>query len=123
MSNKTKNSFKALLIIFALTLLLAGCSKNKPIEETIKTIEELEKMDYDINEYVDDILNEATDDKFYKDLTLRQRELSIERILGELKNKELILHYQYNKDNLFSFQYKDGVLGGVLIKQFETYPT
>lgn len=58
-------------------------------------------------------------DGFY-DLPLNERKKKVEIVLNKYKKAGLIKNITYS-DEAYSFQYKNGVLGGIRIKKFDPY--
>jgi len=72
--------------------------------------------------YVDDRISAVTATDAYKNASVDERKDIIQQLLTELKHENAIKYVYYSKDNyLFSFEYKDGTLGGVKIKDFDPY--
>lgn len=106
------------IIVFILNLcclVAVGCEK--PSEESAYRKEEI-----DMNEYVDEQIQAIVQSDAYKNASIDQREQIISHLLSQLKKEEAINNFLYEKGNyLFSFEYCDGTLGGVKIKDFDSY--
>ena len=106
-------------------LLSTGCSNNATvskinnsteISDNTFTEEELSR-----DEYVDTKIAEITASEEYKESSYDERKTDIEQLLTQLKREKYIRNVYYDKDNqMFTFQYSSGVLGGVMIKEFDS---
>lgn len=120
-----KNKHLSIILLITVVLLSTGCSSNATvikinnsteISDNTFTEEELSR-----DEYVDTKIAEITASKEYKESSYDDRKTTIEQILTDLKREKYIKNVYYDKDNqMFTFQYSSGVLGGVMIKEFDS---
>lgn len=120
-----KNKHISMILLLAVVLLSTGCSNNTTvnkitnnteISDSTFTEEEIAK-----DEYVDTKIAEITASEEYKESSYDDRKTTIEQILTDLKREKYIKNVYYDKDNqMFTFQYSSGVLGGVMIKEFDS---
>ena len=67
----------------------------------------------DANTEVNNLINSSE----YQEMTTSERKVACEELLSELKKKGAIKHYSYSEsDMLFSYETKDGILGGIKIQ-------
>lgn len=114
-----------MILLLTVVLLSTGCSNNTTvnkitnnteISDSTFTEEEIAK-----DEYVDTKIAEITASEEYKESSYDDRKTTIEQILTDLKREKYIKNVYYDKDNqMFTFQYSSGVLGGVMIKEFDS---
>ena len=70
----------------------------------------------DANTEVNNLINSSE----YQGMTTNERKVACEELLSELKSKGAIKHYSYSKsDMLFSYETKDGILGGIKIQDWD----
>ncbi len=120
-----KNKHLSIILLMTVVLLSTGCSSNTTvnkitnnteISDSTFTEEEIAK-----DEYVDTKISKITDSEEYKESSYDDRKTAIEQLLTELKEEKYIKNVYYDKDNqMFTFQYSSGVLGGVMIKEFDS---
>ena len=68
----------------------------------------------DANTEVNNLINSSE----YQEMTTTERKVACEE-LSELKSKGAIKHYSYSEsDMLFSYETKDGILGGIKIQEW-----
>ena len=128
------------LIISILATILCACGKKEsevvstPLEseeivEQEETIEEipsgeleayLEASDVDEMGNVDEELHDLLSSDEYMNKSQAEKKIACENLLKELENNGEIKNLQYDEDSeLFSFEYKNSVLGGVSLKEFD----
>lgn len=120
-----KNKHISIILLMTVVLLSTGCSNNTTvskinnsteISDNTFTEEELSR-----DEYVDTEISKITDNEEYKESSYDERKTDIEQLLTQLKREKYIRNVYYDKDNqMFTFQYSSGVLGGVMIKEFDS---
>lgn len=89
--------------------------------ETAAEIESETEVDdeWTIDELVDTKVHEITDSEEYSNASIEEREQMIGPLLKDLEKLGYIKNLYYDKDNeTFTFQYYSGVLGGVMIKEW-----
>lgn len=67
-------------------------------------------------------ISELTNSQEYKDSNDEQKRSAVEKLLKELENEGLIEKGSIMYDDsqmMFSFQYKGGILGGIMLKEFD----
>lgn len=69
----------------------------------------------DIN--VDELINKLINSEEYSKMSDNEKKEACEKLLKDLKEKEAIKNYSYS-DMLFSFEYKNGTLGGIQLKDW-----
>lgn len=113
-----------MILLLAVVLLSTGCNNttvskinnSTEISDNTFTEEEISK-----DEYVDTKIAEITASEEYKESSYDDRKTTIEQILTDLKREKYKKNVYYDKDNqMFTFQYSSGVLGGVMIKEFDS---
>ena len=119
-----KNKHISIILLILVVLLSTGCNNttvskinnSTEISDNIFTEEEISK-----DEYVDTKIAEITASEEYKESSYDERKTDIEQLLTQLKREKYIRNVYYDKDNqMFTFQYSSGVLGGVMIKEFDS---
>ena len=71
----------------------------------------------DANTEVNNLINSSE----YQEMTTNERRVACEELLSELKKKGAIKHYSYSEsDMLFSYETKDGILGGIKIQDWNS---
>lgn len=120
-----KNKHLSIILLITVVLLSTGCSNNTTVSkinnsteasDNTFTEEELSK-----DESVDTKIAEITDSEEYRYSSYDERKTAIEQLLTDLKREKYIKNVYYDKDNqMFTFQYSSGVLGGVMIKEFDS---
>lgn len=119
-----KNKHISIILLLLVVLLSTGCSNttvskinnSTEISDNTFTEEEISK-----DEYVDTKISKITDSEEYKESSYDERKTDIEQLLTQLKREKYIRNVYYDKDNqMFTFQYSSGVLGGVMIKEFDS---
>lgn len=120
-----KNKHLSIILLITVALLSTGCSSNATVikinnstetSDNTFTEEELSR-----DEYVDTEISKITDSEGYKKSSYDERKTAIEQLLTELKEEKYIKNVYYDKDNqMFTFQYSSEVLGGVMIKEFDS---
>lgn len=133
------------LLLLLITTVATGCSKNesefKHIEKSSSQTETIVEAiseghetavdsyestavvvdDCTIDELVDTKIKELTDSETYKVSSIEEREQLVGPLLKDLEKLGYIKNLYYDKDNeTFTFQYYSGVLGGVMIKEWNT---
>ncbi len=84
-------------------------------QEELLTDKELEDM-----QYVDDKIEQLSSSQEYKEMSIEEKATEMEKLLKDLKEKKYIKDYNYSSDNyLFSYEYECGVLGGIMLKDFD----
>ena len=112
MKQATAISIAAVLAV----VLGLGCLLHAPGTTTSKT--EQNKM-----EYVDEKITELTTSSAYQDGTLQQRQALADELLTGLAKDGYITDLVYDElGEMYSFQYADGSLGGLMLKDFRTPP-
>lgn len=89
--------------------------------ETAAEIESETEVDdeWTVDELVDTKVHEITDSEEYSNASIEEREQMIGPLLKDLEKLGYIKNLYYDKDNeTFTFQYYSGVLGGVMIKEW-----
>lgn len=72
-------------------------------------------------EYVDNEIKHLSSNDEYKEMSFENQVIEMEKVLKKLKEKQYIKYYVYSSDNYpFSFEYTCGVLGGVMMKDFDS---
>lgn len=121
MINKIVSIVIVIILILVLSITLCGCSNTINITEEHLTSIDSELGEYDEIEYIDSKIKFITETDEYKSAEIDERKAIINQLLIQLKKDKRIRNFSYNKDNfLFSFEYLDGSLGGVMIKEFDT---
>lgn len=119
-----KNKHISIILLLLVVLLSTGCNNttvskinnSTEISDNTFTEEEISK-----DEYVDTKIAEITASEEYKESSYDERKTDIEQLLTQLKREKYIRNVYYDKDNqMFTFQYSSGVLGGVMIKEFDS---
>ena len=120
-----KNKHLSIILLITVVLLSTGCSNNTTVikinnstetSDNTFTEEELSR-----DEYVDTEISKITDSEEYKESSYDDRKAAIEQILTKLKEEKYIKNAYYDKDSqMFTFQYSSEVLGGVMIKEFDS---
>lgn len=119
-----KNKHISIILLLLVVLLSTGCNNttvskinnSTEISDNTFTEEEISK-----DEYVDTKIAEITASEEYKESYYDERKTDIEQLLTQLKREKYIRNVYYDKDNqMFTFQYSSGVLGGVMIKEFDS---
>lgn len=121
-----KNKYLSIVLLITVVLLSTGCSSNTTVikinnstETSDNTFAEEEELSRD--EYVDTEISKITDSEEYKESSYDDRKAAIEQILTKLKEEKYIKNDYYDKDSqMFTFQYSSGVLGGAMIKEFDS---
>ena len=106
-------------------LLSTGCSNNATVIKINKSTETSDNTfteeEISKDEYVDTEISKITASEEYKESSYDERKTDIEQLLTQLKREKYIRNVYYDKDNqMFTFQYSSGVLGGVMIKEFDS---
>lgn len=121
MINKIVSIVIVIILILVLSITLCGCSNTINITEEHLTSIDSELGEYDEIEYIDSKIKFITETDEYKSAEIDERKAIINQLLIQLKKDKRIRNFSYNKDNfLLSFEYLDGSLGGVMIKEFDT---
>lgn len=69
---------------------------------------------------VDELINTLLNSDEYSKMSDDEKEEACKKLLNELKAKKAIKNYSYsNSDMLYSFEYNDGSLGGIKLKDWE----
>ena len=117
-----KGSFKSMkklyIIIIAVILLVTII-----IGFTIKNHKTHEKYDDTvITQYnVDELINKLVNSDEYNKMSENEKKIECEKLLEKLKENDAIKDYYYSdSEKLYSFEYTDGSLGGITIKEFDT---
>jgi hypothetical protein len=78
------------------------------------------KEERDLVAYTDKQIEDITASTAYKDADTEGRKRMISLLLKQLRKERVIVQYSYDKDGeLFSFEYVDGSLGGVQLRDFD----
>jgi len=133
---KLKLATFILIVLYIIVLSTVGCTKihyldngessdinqsdfQKASSVSIESSEMKEGLN--LNEYVDEQLQELIQSSTYQNGNIDERYQMVNQLLSKLKKEKAIIDFSYNKDSyLFSFEYCDGVLGGVRIKDFNS---
>lgn len=114
--------FIIVIILLALTILivkninLTNISHNNQYtaEATNTTISSDDNVD------ADELINKLINSEKYSKMSDDEKIKACETLLKELKEKKAIKDYFYSStDMLYSFEYKDGSLGGIKIKDWD----
>jgi len=132
-TKKNKNVFHIFLIPCLMAIFFTGCTESEGDEgmsssgDFTTTIQSEEFVDStqskldDINYYVDDEIEKMVESAEYKNATIDERKNIANSLLLRLKKEKAIKRFSYSKDSyLFSFTYKNGTLGGIYLKDFNT---
>ena len=120
-----KNKHISIILLMTVVLLSTGCSNNATVIKINKSTETSDNTfteeELSRDEYVDTEIAEITASEEYKESSYDERKTDIEQLLTQLKREKYIRNVYYDKDNqMFTFQYSSGVLGGVMIKEFDS---
>lgn len=120
-----KNKHISIILLMTVVLLSTGCSNNETVIKINKSTETSDNTfteeELSRDEYVDTEIAEITASEEYKESSYDERKTDIEQLLTQLKREKYIRNVYYDKDNqMFTFQYSSGVLGGVMIKEFDS---
>ena len=120
-----KNKHISIILLMTVVLLSTGCSNNATVIKINKSTETSDNTfteeELSRDEYVDTEISKITDSEEYKESSYDERKTDIEQLLTQLKREKYIRNVYYDKDNQkFTFQYSSGVLGGVMIKEFDS---
>lgn len=120
-----KNKHISIILLMTVVLLSTGCSNNATVIKINKSTETSDNTfteeEISKDEYVDTKIAEITASEEYKESSYDERKTDIEQLLTQLKREKYIRNVYYDKDNqMFTFQYSSGVLGGVMIKEFDS---
>lgn len=120
-----KNKHISIILLMTVVLLSTGCSNNATVIKINKSTETSDNTfteeELSRDEYVDTEISKITDSEEYKESSYDERKTDIEQLLTQLKREKYIRNAYYDKDNqMFTFQYSSGVLGGVMIKEFDS---
>lgn len=111
------------MILIILTTLAIVCTpQTKDVQEDKEETQEetLTDKELDDMQYVDDKIDKLLNSDKYDALSLDERAIEVKKVLKELKKEKYIKNYYYEEGSyLFSFEYSCGVLGGVMIKEFD----
>lgn len=91
-----------------------GLTENPPVEESVFTDEEINKMTT-----VDERIVELVESEKFKNSNIEERKILSENLLKELYQEALINHYDVNDGDVLSFEYENGALGGIQIRDFD----
>ena len=112
--SKLKYIFISLLVIVVVILELSPATTHA-VTESGFTKQELKDM-----KKVDKNIAKVSSSEEYNNGTLKDKKLLMKDCLTQLKKKKLISTYHYDKDSkMFSYTYKCGVLGGVMLVDFD----
>lgn len=112
MKKKLIISVVVILIIVILGITIKMNIKNKTDELTQQELNDMEYVDLKIENLV------ASDT--FKNANLDERKSLTDKLLKQLKNEKFINYYEYEKTTfMFDFEYKCGVSGGVMLKEFD----
>ena len=71
---------------------------------------------------VDSGISEFMETTYFKSLSDSNKVRTMKKLLVKYTLSGQIKNVYYNEDNMmYSFQYKDGILGGVMLKDFDPY--
>ena len=120
-----KNKHLSIILLMTVVLLSTGCSNNTTVSKINNSTETSDNTfteeELSRDEYVDTKIAEITASEEYKESSYDDRKTTIEQILTDLKEEKYIKNGYYDKDSqMFTFQYSSGVLGGVMIKEFDS---
>ena len=120
-----KNKHLSIILLITVVLLSTGCSSNTTVIKINNSTETSDNTfaeeELSRDEYVDTEISKITDSEEYKKSSYDERKTAIEQLLTELKEEKYIKNVYYDKDSqMFTFQYSSGVLGGVMIKEFDS---
>lgn len=74
------------------------------------------------NESVDSAIDKLINSVEYKQMPNNQKKEECEKLLNSLKDQGKIKYFSYSESSmLYSFEYSDGVLGGIMIKEWDPY--
>lgn len=74
------------------------------------------------NESIDYAIDKLTNSEEYKQMSDNQKKEECEKLLNRLKDQGKIKYFSYSESSmLYSFEYSDGVLGGIMIKEWDPY--
>lgn len=95
-------------------------STEAEVDTTAEIESETEVDDeWTVDELVDTKVHEITDSEEYSNASIEEREQMIGPLLKDLEKLGYIKNLYYDKDSeTFTFQYYSGVLGGVMIKEW-----
>lgn len=100
-----------ILIIVAIILLVAAVFIIKNATSTNNSHEDID---------VDELINKLTKSEGYSKMSYDEKKESCRKLLEELKEKGAIKYYSYSDTSmLYSFEYKDGSLGGIMLKEWD----
>ena len=133
-----KKQFIAMLVLTVACGLLSACgtkeastAQNTSIKADTSSTEsaEIENVsvespdEFDKMQLADDKIEELTSSEKYKDASKEERYTLVSDLLESLEAEGSIKNLAYfEEDELFSFQYENGVLGGVSLDDFSTKP-
>lgn len=120
-----KNKHLSIILLMTVVLLSTGCSNNTTVSKINNSTETSDNTfteeELSRDEYVDTKIAEITASEEYRESFYDDRKTTIEQILTDLKREKYIKNIYYGKDNqMFTFQYSSRVLGGVMIKEFDS---
>ncbi len=112
-------NLKLMLIIFVIISKITGYSN---FDNNVNIVNQVENVDIGNQvKYVDLSIKKVIESVDYKSADIVNRQEIIKSLLKQFKKDMLIKYFSYNEDSfLFSFEYCDGTLGGVYIKDFDS---
>lgn len=98
-------------------------TESQSYDSEIATAENAEEDEFEKMDFVNDKINELTSSDDYKNATLDEQQKLAYEMLADLEKDGYIRNLYYSsEDSLISFQYANGALGGVSLKDFSTKP-
>ena len=120
---KRKNRIIIVIITVTLviiSLLITFMLKKEDNNPTISDTKGMDKADEEID--VDKLIYNLINSDTYSKMSYNEKKEACKKLLDELKSKEVITFYDYSEiTGLYSFEYKDGTLGGIQIKEWDPY--
>ena len=95
-------------------------NRKGPVEE-ISGITQIEEYEFEQMNYVDETINELINSAEWKTMSINERKEKAEILLNKLEEEGYIQNVIFGEAYVYSFQYNNGVLGGLMIKDFEPY--
>lgn len=109
------------IVLIGMTLHLTG---NMDLTQMISSqnaqYDNKKMSDDEVTEYVDNQLHELMVSESFESADEETRVTYVKALLKKLKKEKRIKNYFYSTETqMFSFEYKDGSLGGVVIKEHD----
>ena len=113
---------KKLMIIASLCAFMMVTPVSTPVLNTVwaESVSEFTKQELKDMGKVDKALKKLVKSEKYQSGDLKTKKKLAKKLLKKLKSKGLIKNIFYS-DKTYSFQYKNGVLGGLMLEEFSEF--